>query len=554
MRPTEYSRPSLLNELPSTGHAIIEASAGTGKTYAIEHLIIELLRSAATSIEEILVLTFTDKATAELRERIRGRIEQILRGEAGTAHSAPAGHTRIAVDDVTRQRLEEALTAFERAPIFTIHAFCWRVLTDFAFHSGTRFALTLDDGRRAFGVAFRAQLREHFAVDPLMRCGLAQWLEEKSPDGLEQLLYEGHRTRYQASDRATAIAETAKALAVKAPISPRQLMDLYLPLVEERLEHDKRQRGQIDYDDMLALVWRALEAPGGAALTATLRQRYRFALVDEFQDTDDLQWRILSRLCVEGRDVNRLFVVGDPKQAIYAFRNADVHSYLRARAELCAAGAPLIPLDTNFRSTALLVDACNLIFDQSAQPPLFDGEIGYDHPVKCGVPQRRALDPRAQALVPITLMRYAPPPGEKGSADDMREQLGKFIAATVKRIIEEPGGAIEIEEPDRDGGLPQRRKVTARDIFVLASTNNDCRKIGAHLREAGVPFAFYKLEGLFQSDEARDVLDVLRAVEEPNDRSRRRRAWITPFFALEYRQLASIADAPAQDPLNQLLY
>ena len=549
----EYSRPLMLDDLSAAGHAIIEASAGTGKTYAIEHLIIELLRREANSIEEILVVTFTEKATTELRARIRALIERILRDAPASATPPPDGHSRAAIDDVARQRLEHALAAFERAPVFTIHAFCRRVLTEFAFHSGARFKLDLDDGRRSFRTAFRAALREHFAVDPLMREGLTRWLEEKSAEALEQLLFEAHRCRHETADHARTIAEAGAALAAHAPIEPL-LTALYLPLVEDRLDRDKRQRGQIDYDDMLAWVWRALDGPGGPALAAELRRRYRFALVDEFQDTDDLQWRIFNRVFVEGNDGNRLFVVGDPKQAIYAFRNADVYSYLRARKELHAAGAPVIPIVQNFRSTEKLIEACNLIFDQNAPQPLFDGAIKYDRPVTCGVPERVALDARGQPIVPITLMRYVPPADEKGSAEHTREQLGRFIAATLKRIIEDADGAIEIREPDRVGATPGCRKVAARDIFVLAATHRNCEEIGGYLREAGVPFAFYKLEGLFQTNEAKEVLAVLRALEEPNDRSRRRRAWMSPFFALKYREIATIGDPPANHPLNQLLY
>jgi exodeoxyribonuclease V beta subunit len=554
VRTIEYLRPSILDGIAPDGHAIIEASAGTGKTYAIEHLVIELLRGAAKSIEEILIVTFTDKATTELRGRIRALIERLLVAESPVANPQQHGHAAASIDGAAWLRLEQALAAFERAPVFTIHAFCHRVLTEFAFQSGARFTLELDDGRRAFRAAFRAQLREEFAVDRLMRRALAQWLEEKSADHLEKLLYEAHRCHYEAADRTRTIAAAAHALATNGTIEPRLLTELYLPPVEERLDRDKRRYGQIDYDDMLAWVWRALEGPGGAALTAALRQRYRFALVDEFQDTDDLQWRIFNRVFVQGGDGNRLFVVGDAKQAIYAFRNADVHSYLRAREQLIAAGGAVISIDRNFRSTANLIDACNIIFDQQAEAPLFDGAIAYERAAMCGVPERLALDARGRPIVPITLMRYDSPAGEKGSAEDTREQLGRFIAATIKRMLEDPADAIAIEEPGRDSAEAARRRVAARDIFVLASTNEDCRKIGGYLGEAGVPFAFYKLDGLFQSDEAQDVLDVLRALEDLNDRSRRRRAWMTPFFSLNYREIATINDLPASHPLDRLLF
>ncbi len=553
----EYLRPSILDQLPPTGHAIIEASAGTGKTYAIEHLILELLRTTAQTIEEILVVTFTEKATAELRARIRAAIENILRAPSNPARASRTGPALPSFDKPACLRLEHALATFERAPIFTIHAFCNRVLTEFAFHSGVRFNLDLVDGRRTFRTAFRALLREYYAVDQVARHALDEWLLKAGAEDLENLLFDAHCKRYRGISEATAIDQVALSIASRQPIESRLLTDLYLPPLERRLEHDKRQRGQIDYDDMLAWLWNALEAPGGAALAALLRQRFRFALVDEFQDTDDLHWRIFRRIFVDGGDHNRLFVVADPKQAIYAFRGADVHSYIRARDELRATGAPLIHLDYNFRSTASLIAACNLILDQAGDSPLFNGTIAYDHPVKCGRPDRLARAAHGQALVPVTLMRYAPPAGAKGSADSARKQLGRFIAATIRRIIADTPdpnpSAIFIYQPDPTSGFPSSRKVGARDIFVLAETNNNCREIGAYLLEAGVPFAFYKLDGLFQTPEAMDVLDVLRALRDVNDRSSRRRAWMSPFFALKYREVATIDDPPPAHPLNQLL-
>jgi exodeoxyribonuclease V beta subunit len=564
-RTIEYLRPSVLDAVPSGGHVIIEASAGTGKTYTIEHLIIELLRTTAKTIEEILVVTFTEKATAELRGRIRSAIENILRGPSSGMHPPKMGHAWASIDEAARGRLEHALATFEHAPIFTIHAFCNRVLTEFAFHSGARFNLELVDGRRTFRTTFRALLRERFAVDPLVRQVLEGWLEKTSSfdkgliDDLENRLYQAHRSRYCRVAHTAAIEEVRRALAAKEPIGSQLVTDLYLPPLEQRLEHDKRQRGQIDYDDMLAWVWQALEAPGGVALTAILRQRFRFGLVDEFQDTDDLQWQIFKRIFVEGDEGNRLFVVGDPKQAIYSFRGADIHSYMGARAELSKAAAPKIPIDQNFRSTASLIDACNIILDQKAKSPLFNGKIKYDHPVKCGVPDRIARDARGQTIVPITFMRYTPPAEAKGSADDAREQLGRFIAATIKQMSADGPdadgfGGVLIDEPDLKRGKTLRRRVGARDIFVLTHTNEQCREIGRYLRAAGVAVAFYKLDGLFQTREATHVRDVLRAIDDINDRSHRRRAWMSPFFALKYHEAATVADPPPSHPLNERLY
>jgi exodeoxyribonuclease V beta subunit len=281
----------------------------------------------------------------------------------------------------------------------------------FRFHSERRFNLELVDGPRAFRTTFRAMLRERFAIDPLMRPVLEEWLQGDEIDNLEKLLFEAHRCRYAGINHADAIEQVQCALAAKEPIGERLLTDLYLPPLQERFDRDKRQRGQLDYDDMLALVWRALEAPNGASLAAVLRKRFRFGLVDEFQDTDDLQWQIFRRIFVESGEGHRLFVVADPKQAIYAFRGADVYSYQRARQELIDASARPIPIIHNFRSTADLIDAYNLILDQKAERPIFTGDIKYDQPVECGVPDRIACNVHGRPIVPVTLMSYSPPDG-----------------------------------------------------------------------------------------------------------------------------------------------
>ena len=120
---------------------------------------------------------------------------------------------------------------------------------------------------------------------------------------------------------------------------------------------------------MLEWVLRALDSQDGAALAETLRSRFRFGLADEFQDTDDVQWRILRRIFVEHKGDNRLFVVGDPKQAIYGFRGADIHAYLKLAANLTRVGARRVPLVTNFRSSAFDCNSLNCIFDQNIESP-----------------------------------------------------------------------------------------------------------------------------------------------------------------------------------------
>ncbi len=542
MSEIKYRRPAILDHIPRDNHAVIEAGAGCGKTHTIAHLVLELLLAGPCTLEQILVVTFTDKATTELRHRIRGLLEQVLSGSA-PLDAAAEGEIRT-LNDAARLRLETALFSFDRAPIFTIHGFCQRVLSELAFDSAMSLQLDVVDSRGAFHRAFRAELREALAPGSQARALVAEWLEAGDggargnlTDSLEDLLYQSYVKRYLEMRRRRPIDGD--------PLEIRAVEGL-LPQVAERLNRDKRERGQVDYNDMLTQVWRAIDGTRGDAIVAALRARLRYAVVDEFQDTDDLQWRIFQRIFVGAEPANCLYVVGDPKQAIYGFRDADVFSYLRARQELHSRGAASVPLNRNFRSTADLIGACNLIFDQRADAPIFTGEIRHDTPAQCGLPDLSARTPAAGRIAPVTLFRYAA--AAPGSAPQMRAAIGRRIASTLRKILFDEQHRITIA----DEGTA--RRVEPNDIFVLTRSGAESVEIGGYLRESGVPFAFYKQDGLFQTCEASDVLDVLRAVAQPGHRSHRLKAWMSPFFGVPIASIAAIGEAPAGHPLNERLF
>ncbi len=625
-----YLRPVILKDLPHDRHAVIEAGAGTGKTYAIEYLVLDLLLNTESSIEEILVVTFTEKATAELRTRIRNLIETVVVSGSASIEDRP-GTELVEISDEGKRKLETALFFFDRAPICTIHAFCRRVLTDLAFDAGAAFGLEVVDAHKAFHRAFRSTLREVLAVQSSTRELLDEWMTDgetaRQPnqvDSLEGLLRDAHFNRYlqsgareqneQAIGKLTetfdagllsklgnrnrkaapivlnainGLAEAVSAagmtgkqlnrafgnfkedffsnLAVKTIDAKerRQLdvllasraacsldtrvVDTFLPLVAERLRCDKRQNREIDYGDMLEEVWQALASGRGPSLLALLRARFRYGLVDEFQDTDDLQWRIFQRIFLHRRTGNVLYVVGDPKQAIYSFRGADVFTYMEARDEILKSGGATVRLIENHRSTAELIGALNLILDQRASPPLFSGAIRYDHPVVCGRPDLRARDANGTPVIPVTLLKYSPsnPPA---SVARLRASVGRHIATEIHRIITDPDSAIFVKD-DKES-----RRVEAKDIFILTRTGAEATEIGGYLREQGVPFAFYKKDGLFQTSEAYDVLDILNAIEEPDSQTKRLKAWISPFFAVPYQDLFGRTEAPADHELNERLY
>src|SRR6266481_8167839 len=602
----EYFRPAILDKILDGGHKVIDASAGTGKTFTIERIVVELLLTGAAKIDQILVVTFTEKATAELRARIRTAIEDVMSGRS--ARNVDSSNRRQLGDD-QRERLKSALFSFHHAPIHTIHSFCHRMLTELAFDSGVRFGLDLASGRREFHEALRAELRERLKSDARVARLVGEWLsdERRSSDSLEDLLWRAHSQRYlrttgrernqkaltELADRfdakvlvdayelaaimddarLDAIAATGELKSIvdqadgstailaeslrnfdfdricepksarrtrseKRPFFPEQMpdrvsavinaaqhvqaalaieqrvVDELLPGVVTRMDARKRERGTLDYEDMLSWLADALDGARGKSLAATLRERYRVTLIDEFQDTDELQWKIFRRVFVEGGSGNIVYVIGDPKQAIYGFRGADVHACLEAREQLSESDAAIVNLRKNFRSTADMIDACNLIFEQNAEAPLFTGEIKYDPPAECGRPALRAITTTGKSIAPVTLVKFAPRDERYMFSRRMREAIGTGIANAIRRIIDEPGHAIEICD---EGNAP--RKITASEVYVLTRTNRDSVEIAKYLGQAGVPFAFYKQDGLFQTREAAYVLDVLKGIDEPGRRS-----------------------------------
>jgi exodeoxyribonuclease V beta subunit len=627
-------RPAALARIPAHTHAVIEASAGTGKTFMLEHLVVELLLREGVPVEAILVVTFTEKGASELRRRVRAQLEGLLGARPDpVAAELPAAHTWL-LDESAQARLRAALTAFDRAVISTIHAFCQRVLVEHAFPNRRLFRQRAVDGREVFFAAYREALRGELATDERLRPFLARALgegltveelgqslwacaeqpgellpafdldrftaaaaalaaaEPALPVGLDRrlaarlapalerlgaLLAEWRRQPDSAglltglargpggpplqvlrSGLEQAGADEAAASELRARLEPLgeavtpllpAVVQLFLPRVRDRVTARKRSEGLFDFDDMLALVRDSLAERDGE-LGAVLRRRFRYALIDEFQDTDPVQWDIFRRLFVDGPLApegpgNVLYVIGDPKQAIYGFRGADVHTYLDARRYLEGRGGARVHLDENFRSSAALLAAGNRIFDQAARPPFFGAsEIRYDHPVRAGDASLRLCDGQGGEVAPIQLWSFA---GRFGLGE-LREALGRRVALEIARLCA-PGTPPLVLHA---GG--QARPVGPADIFVLTRTNFEAAEVGRHLKQAGLPHAFYKQDGLFDRPEAEHVLELLGAVERPGDRVRRLRAWATPFFAISLDDLRHLGEVPGAHPLMSRLY
>jgi exodeoxyribonuclease V beta subunit len=598
-----YPRPDVLPP-PSDRFVIVEASAGTGKTFFLEHRVVDLILAGA-KLDQILVVTFTDKAVAELRLRVRDLIDRISRATTSTDASSA-----WEIDEAARARLREAVIAFDRAPIFTIHGFCHRVLVEDAFAARRPLQQEQIADEVAFDAAFGALLAERFAKDEPDRSLLAAYLERgKTVDNLRDLLLAAARatTPPHAFDRAatSALGERLRArladpealidelplkgadknnvprwlraiaaslhgserdpgrvlaachehrehiekLAVKSKQWPAHaafgelmrdaavamtleeaLAAHMLPALRERAGADKAERGQYDYDDMLRLVHEALVGERGGELAARLRERTPWVLIDEFQDTDPTQWAIFRTVWVaEGS--RGLAIVGDPKQAIYSFRGADVKTYLAARDDLERLGATRVVLDTNRRSSEALVQAVNAILLAGApMQMLLDKDIRYDNPVRASGDIASGDRRPPVAIFSLT---------GGGSKDEHREALASAIGIEVERLR-------ETAPAWRSRG--EARPFSLAQIMVLTRANKESEAIAASLRARGLPCELRESEKLFETREAFELCAVLAAIAAPRDRSARLRALRTRFFDVPWADLMKVVDAPDHHP------
>jgi exodeoxyribonuclease V beta subunit len=519
-------------------HAVVEASAGTGKTYTIEQLVVNLLVADETlAIENLLVVTFTEKATGELKTRLRAALEKAV--EKYPDYQA---------------QLQRALDHFDQAPIFTIHGFCQRLLQEYALEQGQDFTAELVDDNDLL----RATLRDIQRKD---------WRSRFGPK-LKAVLEAGNFNRDTADDWERRVLEIAGKYKPRcghqlrpAPVHDwwkrldepdanwaGQLELFTIQLLRQHLSEHKRQRGQQSFDDMIAQVEENLDPernPDAEQFLATLRGRYHYGIVDEFQDTDPLQWRIFRRIFLEA-GTSKLFVVGDPKQEIFGFRGADLPTYLRAADEMKREfSAREYPMEVNWRSEPDLLDALNTLFLDGDWFPERTG-IRY---LKVHAPddderQTRIEEDRTnRAALSIIDLRAT----QKLKA--ALKQYARFIAGEIRRLM----------HPDQSGSKlvftkkkEKPRDLQYSDICILVLKRPEAEPIMEALRDAHIPFSFYKQTGLWQSIEAMHVETVLRCLSRPEDRSALRKALLTCFFRVKPQELVKSPELPSQHPARRL--
>ena len=459
----------VLGPLPR-GVAVLEASAGTGKTYTIAALAARYVADGLP-LENLLVVTFTRMATGELRERVRDRLVITERALAATvAGVAAPGDDEVvqllatgSAEEVSarRDRLSQAVAEFDAATITTTHGFCLEVLGSLGFAG--------DIERGCEFVEDVADLIEEIVDDLYVR---RFW--QHVPD---------FSRKEAAAIVSAAIANpTAHLEPVAAPEQSVAAMRVRLAVAARKeLERRKRHLSKMTFDDLLTRLDDTLTGPNGHDVAARLRARYQVVLVDEFQDTDPIQWSIMRRAF--GDTGATLVLIGDPKQAIYAFRGADVYAYLDAAA---SAGARET-LDINWRSDQGLITAYDALF---AGAQLGHEGIIYRQVTAAPANQRPRLSgaPDSSPLRIRVVDRNAPTVGTTNqgyaSAPGARDHIATDLAADVVALLH---SSAQIETRAENGDVLERRGVAPGDIAVLVRTHRNAALVRDALYDLKVP-------------------------------------------------------------------
>lgn len=634
---TEQPQPTPLEPMtfPLHGARLIEASAGTGKTFTIAGLYLRLLLghgSAETrhrvplTVDQILVVTFTEAATAELRDRIRARIHDARIAFARGQSSDPVIQPLLNEFDDHKQAAEILLQAerqMDEAAVYTIHGFCQRMLTQNAFESGSRFnnefvtdeshlkaQVVADYWRRNFyplPFTLAGEIRQLWSSPsallsdisnyltgaplslsvPAMKGSLAdlhtenlkkidelkaQWRESQDdfftlisdsdinkrsytkkslPTWLEAVnaWAATETTGYDYPDKLEKFAQNVLLEKTPKGSAPQHAVfeaietflanpiSLKAPLLAHAIEHcrvmlanAKNQKQWLSFDDLLTQLSASIDTDESELLAARIRTLYPVAMIDEFQDTDPLQYSIFSRIYLNNPECG-LFMIGDPKQAIYGFRGADIFTYIKARNQVSAH----YTLGTNWRSSADMVQAVNQVFALPDSPFIYDSDIPF-LPVKYSPNAEKriwTMGGQKQPALTYWLQEADDKPLPKG------EYLTRMAEATASQIQTILTQAQQGQACLVNG--EKQKAVQAGDIAVLVRTGSEGRMIKQALADQGIASVYLSnRDSVFTSSVAQDLQRLLQAVLTPENDRALRASLASELFALDAASLDAL--------------
>jgi len=629
-----------INVFPLSGVRLIEASAGTGKTFTITGLYLRLLLGHGNDnaypngplrVEQILVVTFTEAATAELRRRIRERIHQARIAFVRKESSDPIIQLLLQdIDPVDYPSAVRVLLNAERemdsAAIYTIHGFCQRMLLQNAFESGSRFIsefVTDESALKSFVVAdywrkqfyplridLAAEIRRLWPHPANLLHSISRYLSGKSPsflvaplkgdlDSLHQknlsrikkikqdwltvsseveTLFDNSGVKRQSYnkkylpiwiDTLTQWAQEIttnyfvpdvlvkfgqKVLDEKTKVGGMPPQHSTFELIDDFLDQDvsiqapllahaidscrvalteiKQEKLLLSFDDLLVQLSSAIDVDRLGALTERIRSLYPVAMIDEFQDTDPLQYSIFSRIYLHSKE-SGLFMIGDPKQAIYAFRGADIFTYIKARNQVAAH----YTLATNWRSTQDMIAATNTIFSHAHSPFLYDQDIPF-FPVKSSPNAENnywVLNGQRQPA----LTYWWPEDTQKlWNKSEYYQCMSIATASQIQTVLEsaQDGQAVLVEGESKYDVMPG-------NIAILVRTGHEGKLIQNALSKQGIASVYLSnRESVFSTRLAKDILLLMDAIFHIDDDRKLKSCLASPLFSLDIYYLDQLSE------------
>lgn len=509
----------------------IEASAGTGKTYTIRKIVSKLVETGIP-LSKILLVTYTEKAAGELRDRIR---KELLENKGS--------------------EFERALSEVDNAPIGTIHSFCQKTLRDFAYEAEVPFAMGMvgeDVASDLINRLLRDEWAEEIAENNLnANTVCAQMIStiNSFAEGMEipaakywKILQEHSDERYFAVARKGAKQESEYTVAglmgfiragnvtktncgsvfghADSPEIEKAIRYFteedglmtdeslfvfsHLPDVFRRFKQQKRDDKLQSFDDMILQVRDAVVSPDGSEtpLCRKLRSAYRYAIIDEFQDTNQEQWDIFKTVFLDSPS-NNIIVVGDPKQSIYSFQGADLSVYFSARDEIARKGERCV-LDKNFRSTDAMVNACNEMFTGS----FFSGNrLEFEPSNSCGD-------------IKVPLWNGEPLKPIQAAENVNEDTFAKYAVSRIVDFVSMQNGKTALQVFDK--GKSDYVNLKLSNIAVLAKSRSEMESIESMMAWVGIPFVRYKDSNLFKGRESGQWIALFKALDVPDFTGRNR--------------------------------
>ncbi len=636
MTKTTVTRSLDIINIPLSGRNLIEASAGTGKTYTIAALYTRLIVEQDLDVSKILVMTFTNAATEELRVRLRNALVDALElfenNEMSSDHFLKQLRDKVTANPEKTakaiKKLRLAICSFDQASVYTIHGFCQRLLKDVALETGVAFdnEIVRDDNqlrqqivddywRQRFYNATPRQLdqlasanltpeslansvsnwvsKPYLNVLPLQLDSACENIEtdlqltvdkvraiwaESSKDiktllvedkGLDRRSYSKKNLPNWLSQLETMLETGEVDLSLTAtqrfttnglvektkpdhdPLQ-HEFFDVWEQLVLLTRQHQicnqqainqirlqllkhlqinlkqiKHEQGIFNYDDLLLRVHEAVTSQTGLQLARQISKRFPVALIDEFQDTDPIQYEIFDTIYNQSNQLDQaLFLVGDPKQAIYSFRGADIYTYLRARD---TAQKPWWTLTQNWRSSQQMVTAINILFQHNQRPFWLD-TINYEAVEAARGDALNTHLPDAFSALRCWVVENQNQPDKqlaKSKAEPMIvDAVCDEIAGLLNRAVT---GQFTIDTHAVCGG----------DIAVLVRTNRQGELIRQSLTARGIASVLLTHDSVFNTFEAQDLAHIITAIIQPTNHGLIRAALVTRILGLNAQQIAS---------------